>query len=232
MNSVYFFSMGYNVSEKRKRKKSEICTVALQIILELGLEGLSMHVLAKRQGVTVGALYRYFESKQLLIAELELQCLDAVCKSLDDVYAGQADMVKGPHWGLHRLWGIVSAYHQNLKTVPAYARLISGILASPHAVVEEPFRVQAVRKMFEVLAVPARLIEQLQAEGQLTHGDATQRALTLWLTVHGVIQLEKMESISNGLIRVEELLRAGLTDHYLGWSNRSFAEVKSLWEVR
>ena len=231
MNNVYFLFMGYNVSEKRKRKKSEICTAALQIIFELGLEGLSMHVLAKRQGVTVGALYRYFESKQLLIAELELQCLNEICLTLEGVYAQQAQGDRATQDGLLRLWEIVSAYRTLLQRSPEYARLISGILAAPNAVVAEPFRVEAVNQMFKVLDVPARIIEQLTIDGVLTNGNSRQRALTLWLTVQGIIQLEKMEPISNGLIRVDELLRESLTDAYLGWSNQRIHELKSVWEL-
>ena len=231
MNTVYFFVMGYNVREKRKRKKSEICTAALQIIVERGLEGLSMHVLAKRQGVTVGALYRYFESKQLLMAELEFQCLHDICVKLEGVYTTQTPGDSASHDGLLRLWEIVSAYRSMLKDTPAYARLISGILAAPNAVVAESFRAEAVGQMFKVLDVPARIIEQLQTSNVLTNGNSRQRALTLWLTVQGIIQLEKMEPISNGLIRVDDLLRESLTDAYLGWSNQSIDELKSVWEL-
>ena len=71
VNSVYIFCMAYNVTEKRNKRKEQICASALEIILDGGLETLSMHTLAKRQGVTVGALYRYFRSKQELLAVLE-----------------------------------------------------------------------------------------------------------------------------------------------------------------
>lgn len=190
-----------------------------------------MHVLAKRQGVTVGALYRYFESKQLLIAELELQCLNEICSTLEGVYAEQAQGECSTQDGLLRLWEIVSAYRVLLQGSPEYARLISGILAAPNPVVAEPFRVEAVKQMFKVLDVPARIIEQLTIDGVLTNGNSRQRALTLWLTVQGIIQLEKMEPISNGLIRVDDLLRESLTDAYLGWANQAKHELHSVWEL-
>jgi AcrR family transcriptional regulator len=223
--------MGYNVTEKRKRKKSDIRALALQLILEAGLEGLTMHLLAKRQGVTVGALYRYFESKQVLLAELELQCLEAICTTLKEAYVAQQSLEFSAHWGLLRLWGIVAAYRKHLVLEPAHARLISGILASPNAVVSESFRVQAVSQMFDVLDVPAQLIGHLQIGGDLTSGDPQQRALTLWLTIHGVLQLEKMEAISGGLINVNELLRQSLCDLYQGWSVRNSIDLKLLLEV-
>lgn len=190
-----------------------------------------MHLLAKRQGVTVGALYRYFESKQVLLAELELQCLEAICITLKDALGAQDNLEKGTHWGLHRLWGLVTAYRKRLSLEPAHARLISGVLASPNAIVSEAFRVQAVAQMFNVLDVPAQLIECLQLEGELTVGDPRQRALTLWLTIHGVLQLEKMEAISQGQININELLRQSLSDLYRGWSRCHDTDLESLLEV-
>ena len=86
VNVVYFFFMrksnSEKVNEKRARKALEIQSTALDVVLDHGLEGLSMHEVARRLGVTVGALYRYFDSKQTLVASLEVHCLHTIQEAL------------------------------------------------------------------------------------------------------------------------------------------------------
>lgn len=55
-----------------------VCTAALQIVDEQGLEALSMRTLASALGVTAMALYRYVPNKEALLAEV----LDAVLRGM------------------------------------------------------------------------------------------------------------------------------------------------------
>lgn len=48
-------------------RKQSIVISALEIINELGIEGLSIRELAKRQGVVEGALYKHFKSKEEIL---------------------------------------------------------------------------------------------------------------------------------------------------------------------
>ena len=213
--------MAYNVTEKRNKRKEQICASALEIILDGGLETLSMHTLAKRQGVTVGALYRYFRSKQELLAVLELTCLEQLSQALGDIYHRHDNEKRDSSWGSRTLWGVARGYQQYLKAFPGQARLISGILANPNAVVAESHRQLAMQHMFDVLAVPARVIRELEQAGEFEGDDSLNRALVLWITIHGIVQLEKLESLSDALINVEALLQGSVRDLYTAWSNPS-----------
>lgn len=51
-------------------KRDEIIRAALEMIAEQGFHGSPMAELAKRAGVGAGTIYRYFENKDVLIAEL------------------------------------------------------------------------------------------------------------------------------------------------------------------
>jgi len=51
-------------------KRDEIVRAALEMIAEQGFHGSPMAELAKRAGVGAGTIYRYFENKDVLIAEL------------------------------------------------------------------------------------------------------------------------------------------------------------------
>lgn len=54
----------------KRDKRDEIIQAALELIAEQGLHASPMAELAKRAGVGAGTIYRYFENKDVLIAEL------------------------------------------------------------------------------------------------------------------------------------------------------------------
>ena len=51
-------------------KREEIVRAALELIAEQGFHGAPMAMIAERAGVGAGTIYRYFENKDVLIAEL------------------------------------------------------------------------------------------------------------------------------------------------------------------
>jgi AcrR family transcriptional regulator len=63
-------------------KRDEIIRAAMELIAEHGFHGAPMAIVAKRAGVAAGTIYRYFESKEVLIkavhASLEKEILAAL----------------------------------------------------------------------------------------------------------------------------------------------------------
>ena len=53
-------------------KREDILRAALELIAEHGFHGAPMAMIAERAGVGAGTIYRYFENKDVLIAELYL----------------------------------------------------------------------------------------------------------------------------------------------------------------
>ena len=211
--------MSPKVRANRQRKMAEIRETALKIILEFGVEQLSMHEVARRRGVTVGALYRYYDSKQDLVVQLELECLDSLGELLSKLSPPKPVDVPDIALARKSLLQIVESYRDALTKHPAHGRLISGILATPMPVLNPTDRSSAVQKMFDVLSIPCERIEWFRCEGVFGSGDSMARALTLWVTVHGLLQLRKMEPISSGMIDVDGLLRQAVFDFVAGWSN-------------
>jgi AcrR family transcriptional regulator len=55
---------------KNSDKRAEIIRAALELIAEHGFHGAPMAMIAEKAGVAAGTIYRYFESKDILITEL------------------------------------------------------------------------------------------------------------------------------------------------------------------
>jgi len=54
----------------KPEKRDEIIRAALELIAEHGFHGAPMAMIADKAGVGAGTIYRYFENKDVLIAEL------------------------------------------------------------------------------------------------------------------------------------------------------------------
>lgn len=61
---------------KNSDKRDEILRAALELIAEHGFHGAPMAMVAERAGVGAGTIYRYFEGKDALIAELEKKLVE------------------------------------------------------------------------------------------------------------------------------------------------------------
>ncbi|HKI51355.1 MAG TPA: TetR/AcrR family transcriptional regulator [Geothermobacteraceae bacterium] len=68
-------------------KRDEIIRAALEMIAEQGFHGSPMAELAKRAGVGAGTIYRYFENKEVLIAELYRELEERVYPVLLEGYS-------------------------------------------------------------------------------------------------------------------------------------------------
>jgi AcrR family transcriptional regulator len=67
-------------------KRNDIMQAALGIIAEQGFHGAPMAEIAEKAGVAAGTIYRYFESKDLLITELHRELEDKIMAVLQEGY--------------------------------------------------------------------------------------------------------------------------------------------------
>lgn len=72
---------------KSSDKREEIMRAALELIAEHGFHGAPMAMVAEKAGVGAGTIYRYFESKDALIAEIFGELEKKVVESLMQGYS-------------------------------------------------------------------------------------------------------------------------------------------------
>ena len=71
---------------KSSDKRSDVMQAALELIAERGFHGAPMAEIAKKAGVAAGTIYRYFESKDMLITELHRELEDRIVAVLQYGY--------------------------------------------------------------------------------------------------------------------------------------------------
>lgn len=185
------------VRRKRARRMQTILDTAMQILIDGGLDELTIHRLADRLDLTPGALYRYFSSKGDILAALEAQVLEELYTMLVEVqqicerYLTRQPAPPHPA-ALLPILASFRFYAQLPVMLPARFHLISLIVGHPLALVPDeqaPILMQAALKM---LSFNATLVGAAQAAGALQPGPALERSVALWASVQGVLQLRKL----------------------------------------
>ena len=72
---------------KSNDKRKEVMQAALELIAERGFHGAPMAMIADKAGVGAGTIYRYFESKDVLISELYRELEEKLVAILQDGYS-------------------------------------------------------------------------------------------------------------------------------------------------
>lgn len=108
-------------------KKISIIITAIEIIDELGIQGLSTREIAKRLGVSEGTLFRHYKSKNDMI----LAVLDHF--SLYDLDIMQSTKLKNltPRQSIVYFFRSYSEYYENYPPITAIIQLFDGLRCNP-----------------------------------------------------------------------------------------------------
>ncbi|CAM2066920.1 TetR family transcriptional regulator [Sulfidibacter corallicola] len=111
------------VQERSKRRVSAILDVAAQLVQEVGVDGLTTSEIARRAGIKLASLYRYFPNKNAIIKSLAERHFVNLRPYLQE-FLENFDL----ETGFDRM---IDAYARFYRSEPGYMELWSGIQANP-----------------------------------------------------------------------------------------------------
>ncbi len=197
---------------RREGRLHELQEAALALILEEGVAAFSVHRLAERVGFTPGALYRYFRSRDELLAAVQLEVLEGF-----EAFLRAARALGKEEAPLRRLVLLCRAY-QSLKQVdPRRFQLISSLVSAPEPLLDDAPAKQALERAMGLLALLADELEQARGEGALDDGEPMRRALVTWSSLQAVLDREKLARLLPEHFDVTALSRELLRALLLGW---------------
>jgi AcrR family transcriptional regulator len=154
----------------RTARQEELLDLALGLVREVGLTGLTVRKLAERAGFTEAALYRHFPDKEaLLLAMIERLAEE---KLLGPIRALAADQTRPP---AERLAAVV---RHHVTTVLAVDGLPVLVLAEAAAAGRQPLLARFRAIVGELMAIFEGLLAELPDPGE---GAPSRRALALTL---------------------------------------------------
>lgn len=158
--------------------RSALLLAALEVISDIGPQGLTIREVARRAGVSHAAPYRHFEDKDEMILAIVEQGF-ALMQSTVQKEQSQAEDDPVNQFAATGL-GYINFALQH----PAYYRVMfSGDLLSTTG------HVSLQHTSAEALQDMVSQIEQCQTLGIVREGDAVMQALTIWSTIHGYVSL-------------------------------------------
>ena len=237
MNRVYKEHMVYELttdSDRRKRKREarvqQILDSAMGLIVENGVSGLTIHRLADALDLTPGAFYRYFKSKDAILATL----VGTVVVDLTKVLAVSRDAVPadgavGPEaLALARLLAIVGAYRTFAKTRPSEFHLIRISFGHPEELLEEEFARPLLDSVFTLFGIVSEAFVGAHDVKALDPGTPMDRTIALWTSLQGVLQLEKLGRFHADVNAADRLADDVVHTLLKGWG----ADVEALDEAQ
>lgn len=231
---------------KRIAKKATMLETAMSIIVEGGMEALTIARLAERLDAAVGALYRYFPGKQALIVALQHQCLEeyneilrghlAMAQTyLDEKPEGEVSAASG---FLLKLITLSYSYILDATESPTRHRLMDMMISTPDPVLDDDEAREVGMTLMKILFQGTEILIEAEQSGAFRSSPALfsgtkpdtslsaedeikqrawQRAHILWSHLHGLDHFRKRDRIQAPHLQVESLFQAGLRTLFLGW---------------
>jgi AcrR family transcriptional regulator len=218
--------------EKRREATIErIVDTALHLLETEGFEALTIQRLAKELGYAVGALYRYFRSKDALLVALLHRIMDAVGEDmsagLEQVEAqrreqlGAEEIIEAisltPREGLLRLVVVCNVYVMFAQRRRAEYGLISTLIGDPREVLATEAAAPIVRSLIRLQLMLTAVIDDAVRAGALVPGDARERGVVLWSAMQGVLQLRKLGRFGVAGVELDRLVPIALRTLMVGW---------------
>lgn len=199
--------------DKRRAERLEsIREAALELVVEGGLDGFSVHRLAERLDLTVGALYRYYGSVDALLIAVQVDVLEAF-----DAYLECVERDASPAAGLERIWLLVQAYVGWAEHQPQRFRLISRLVSSPDPLFDDGSAWESVAPTMKLLGRLGMAFEQAAVVGELSSGVSLTRAVIAWSSLHGLLERRKLSRLQADLFAFGPMLEDLMGALWVGW---------------
>ncbi|MEE2787499.1 MAG: helix-turn-helix domain-containing protein [Myxococcota bacterium] len=205
---------------RREARIDRMLDVAMVQIAHVGIGGFSLHKLAAELDLTVGALYRYFPHKMALLAAREYRVIHAIDR--DRRKAGpRVDPVQqdtdDPQAAIARLLHISQAYRQSLRAHPERMMLIGHILSTPGNILEPEVAIEVMQALVQALSVASEALTTASTHACISGANQTHRAIILWATMQGLIQLEKLQRHDADHFKPMVLFNTAIDALLVGW---------------
>ena len=162
------------MSDQRER----ILTCACDLYLDQGLDGFSMRKLAREVGITAPAIYRHYDGREAVLAD--------VLREAHRVFSRYLYGALGAPTPLERFQGAGEGYLSFVFDHPRWYGIMH--TAPEHLGMEElPEDIEAMQNAIHQFWID-RVRECMDA-GILKEGDPEMTSVTMWAHAHGMVQL-------------------------------------------
>lgn len=206
-------------ARRRDANLSRILEAAMDLVAEGGLEALSMGRLADAVDYTAGALYRYFPSKDALLAGLLAQVLDEL-----SVYLVKAEgALPAGASPLTRVFALAHGYRRFARERPHAFGFFSTSIADPRVLVGGADANPVAERSIALLELLATALGDAASQKLIDAepGTPLERTLTLFAALQGLLQLQKQSRFEAALVDLGPLITHAVRTLLVGWGGKA-----------
>lgn len=205
--------------------EARILDAALGLVGAGGLEALSMARLADAVDFTPGALYRYYGSKDALLAAMVARILEGLREHLVSTVAALPPKSNA----LVRVFALARGFGAWAGANPHGFGLLAVTLAEPRVLLTDEADAQPVTaRVLAALELVAEALVDAEEESLLDEGDVFERTVCLLAALHGLLQLRKRAGAAPRALDVEALAQAATRALLVGWGATSRSVTAAL----
>jgi AcrR family transcriptional regulator len=223
VNAIHFVNMVHKtgpVQRKRDARTSVILDEAMKILEVEGLDGLTLGRLAQSLGVVTTALYRYFPSKDAILAALQRRAVGLIHARVTDalVLIGQRTERMPPDAAiLTKMLGVAVLYLDLPRTEPQTHYLLAILVGDPRPLLSPAEGKRTAPVLLALLADVEALFEEAVERRALAKGDSLERTLAFWALLQGTLALEKARRIAPSLPSPSRVATDAVAAMLVGW---------------
>jgi AcrR family transcriptional regulator len=208
------------VARNRRRRSDAFLAAGLHIVTEEGIEALTMARLAAELDTAPGAVYRYFASKQDLMAAIEASAIGQLQRSHDASVTPVAESVGSrvdDDADLVRLVVLSRWLCAAAALYPEEVRLLQ-LVSSRRTATLTPDAAQGLAPtILALVAAVSTTIDAASRSGAIGPGDGLARAI-MWLTAFGGVSVaDDLEEYVPSVLGGGRLARQLNVDLLVGW---------------
>jgi len=207
-------------ADHRSRRQQAIVDTALDIVTTEGMDALTMQRIAEELECGVASVYRLFTSKDVLLAELQLQALAVLQTSfaagmqhLDDEVAAVDEVEAALARAMGAAWFWVAADAQFPHEIDLSRRLFVGHRSD----VAEEQAGRLFNAAVSLLGQYGRRIDAAAEVGAIEPGSNLDRSVILLASVIGVMLSTRLGQMQSQLLDGSRIATQAIRDSFLAW---------------
>lgn len=220
---------------RREARVETMLDAARGLLAREGLAAVTVQRVAQSLGYVPAAMYRYYPSKDALVAALQRRTIGEVHAALTARRAQWAE--RSSRWAepagegaLLEALGAVWFYLGLERSMPEQYAVIAVLLGDPRNVLTDEEAQRAAPPLMGLLGDVRDALDRAVRAGALERGDASQRAFALWACAQGSTSLAKLARIAPGLVDVHAVGAFAAASMLRAWGadERSLRKVEAV----
>jgi len=212
------------MERKREARTSAILDEAMAILTAEGFDALTLGRLARSLDVVPAALYRYFESKDALLAALQRRAVGVIHDRLRESLAAlteQTTRAPADVAVLAKLLGSARFYLTLPRSEPQTFFLVALLVGDPRPLLSDGESHRTAPLLLALLGDIDALFRAAADTRALAKGDSLERTLAFWAVLQGALALEKMRRVAPALPSATDVAGGAVESMLAGWGASS-----------